>query len=58
MSNSDAKKKRLKLLRQQGKDVTISRGNVSFSMHERKTKTKLETLEKKDKKYKKQFLDE
>lgn len=57
MSNSNAKKKRLKLLRQQGKDVTLSRDSVSFSTHERKTKTKLEALEKMDKKYKKQFLD-
>lgn len=56
MSQSDAKKKRLRLLRQQGKDVTTSRGKVGFSTHERITKTKREESEKSYKKYKKANL--
>ncbi|RUL48650.1 MULTISPECIES: hypothetical protein [Lysinibacillus] len=58
MSRSDAKKKRLKLQKQQGKDVANSRGKVDFSTHQRVTKTKLETLEKMNKKYKKQHHNE
>ncbi|WP_332645655.1 hypothetical protein [Lysinibacillus sp. 54212] len=53
MSNSDAKKKRMKLLRNQQKDVTIQRGVADFSTHERKTKTKRESMDKEIKKYKK-----
>lgn len=55
MSESKAKKKRKKLLRQNGLDVTIYRGTVPFSTHERKTKTKRETIEKEFKKHKKPF---
>ena len=46
MANSNAKKKRLKQLREQGKDVTLQRGQVHFSTHERTTKTKNEALNK------------
>lgn len=53
LSESKAKRKRKKLLRQKGLDVTTYRGTVSFSTHERKTKTKKETIEKSMKKHKK-----
>lgn len=57
MANSKAKKKRLKQLREQGKDVTIQRGMVHFSTHERITKTKTEALNKHYKKNKRHFRD-
>lgn len=55
MANSKAKKKRLKQIREQGKDVTIQRGQVQFSTHERLTKTKQESLNKLNKKHKRHF---
>ncbi|MFL0504909.1 hypothetical protein ACH0B5_04105 [Ureibacillus sp. 179-F W5.1 NHS] len=58
MAISKAKKKRLKMMRQHGKDVTMLRGQSYFSTHERKTKTKLETLEKGFKKHKRHFREE
>jgi len=57
MANSKAKKNRLKQLREHGKDVTIQRGQVNFSTHERLTKTKQEALNKQSKKYKRHFQD-
>lgn len=57
MSNSRAKKNRLRVLREQGKDVTIQRGDVKFSTHERMTKTKQESLNKFYKKHKRHFQD-
>lgn len=58
MTNSKAKKKRLAKLREEGKDVAIRRGgDVPFSMHERVTKTKQETIDKKFTKYKKHFQE-
>ncbi|GGG16478.1 hypothetical protein GCM10007425_08550 [Lysinibacillus alkalisoli] len=44
MANSAAKKKRLALLRQTGKDVTNARNYNTFSTHERLTKTKKEHM--------------
>lgn len=52
MANSKAKKKRLKQLRELGKDVTMQRSQVDFSTHERMTKTKREVLNKQYKKHK------
>lgn len=57
MSKSNAKKKRLKFLQTRGKDVTQSRNTTCFSTHERKTKTKKDTLEQKYKKYRKRYDD-
>ncbi len=57
MANSKAKKKRLKQLREHGKDVTIQRGMVQFSTHERITKTKLEASNKQYKKHKRHSQD-
>ena len=57
MANSNAKKKRLKQLREQGKDVTVQRGQVNFSTHERTTKTKKESLDKIYNKHKRHFQD-
>jgi len=57
MSNSNAKKKRIKLLQSQDKDVTISRNMVNFSTHVRKTKTKKETKDHQYKKYRKRYDD-
>ena len=58
MSNSEAKKKRIKLLRQHGKDVTEKRNTISFSTHVRLTKTKKDTIEKELKKHKKHYENE
>ena len=55
MSNSEARKKRIKLLNQQGKDVTEKRNTAPFSTHVRMTKTKKDTLEKEYEKYKKHY---
>ena len=55
MSNSEARKKRIKLLNQQGKDVTEKRNAAPFSTHVRMTKTKKDTLEKEYEKYKKHY---
>lgn len=57
MANSKAKKQRLKQLREQGNDVTVQRGQVNFSTHERVTKTKQETLNKQFNKHKRHFQD-
>ncbi|MFC7687023.1 hypothetical protein [Ureibacillus sp. GCM10028918] len=57
MANSKAKKKRLKQLRERGKDMTIQRIQVDFSTHVRMTKTKQEALNKLDKKHKRHFQD-
>lgn len=43
----------MKLLRSQGKDVTIHRGGADFATHERKMKTKRESIDKDFRKYKK-----
>lgn len=58
MSNSNAKKKRMKLLRNQGKDVTIHRGSTSFATYERKTKKKQESIDRTFKKYKKDIRND
>ncbi|MGM9944825.1 MAG: hypothetical protein ACI33M_07775 [Lysinibacillus sp.] len=55
MSNSEARKKRIKLLRQQGKDVIEKRNTIEFSTHVRMTKTKKDTVEKEYKKHKKHY---
>lgn len=55
VSESKAKKKRKHLLRTGGKDVELRRTTVSFSTHERMTKTKSESTEKYLKKHKKHF---
>lgn len=55
MSNSEARKKRIKLLRQQGKDVTEKRNATEFSTHVRMTKTKKDTIEKEYTKHKKHY---
>ena len=55
MSNSEARKKRMKLFRQQRKDVTEQRNTSPFSTHVRMTKTKKDTLEKEYEKYKKHY---
>ena len=57
MANSKAKKKRLKSLRERGQDVTIQRGQVNFSTHERITKTKQESFNKYYKKHKRHIQD-
>ena len=53
MSKSEAYKKRIKLLRQSGKDVAENRGTTAFSTHVRLTKSKKETLDKEYRKHKK-----
>ena len=55
MSNSEARKKRIQFLRQQGKDVTEKRNTAPFSTHVRITKTKKDTIEKELKKHKKHY---
>ncbi|WP_431026764.1 hypothetical protein [Lysinibacillus sp. LZ02] len=57
MSKSEAKKKRIKLLRQQGKDVTEKRGTADFSTHVRLTKTKKDVMEKNVRKHKNRYED-
>ena len=57
MADSKAKKKRFIKLRVEGKDVTLKRGEVPFSTHERMTKTKQETIDKTYAKYKKHFQE-
>ena len=57
MANSKAKKKRLSRLREEGTDVSLRRGEVPFSTHERLTKTKQETIDKTFTKYKKHFQE-
>ena len=57
MANSKAKKNRLRVLREQGKDVTSQRGQANFSTHERITKTKQQYLNKYYKKHKRHFQD-
>lgn len=58
MAQSKAKKKRKYLLRNDGKDVERERGKVTFSTHERITKTKKENLEKQMNKHKKHFHED
>ncbi|MFF5816215.1 hypothetical protein ACM1TL_07030 [Lysinibacillus capsici] len=58
MSQSKAKKKRMHIKRTVGKDVEKNRQSISFSTHERLTKTKNEKLEHNYTKYKKQYKDE
>lgn len=58
MSQSKAKKKRMHIQRTVGKDVEKNRQSISFSTHERLTKTKNEKLEHDYTKYKKQYKDE
>ncbi|MGM9948592.1 MAG: hypothetical protein ACI33P_00635 [Lysinibacillus sp.] len=58
MSKSDARKKRLKLLRQSGKDVAEKRGTAKFSTHVRMTKSKKETVDKEYRKYKRHYEDD
>ena len=58
MSNSEARKKRIKLLRQHGKDVTEKRNSAPFSTHVRMTKTKKDTIAKEYKKHKKHYENE
>ena len=58
MSKSEAQKKRLKLMRQFGKDVSEKRGTTVFSTHVRMTKSKKETESKEYKKYKKHYEDD
>ena len=58
MSNSEARKKRIKLLRQQGKDVTEKRNSAPFSTHVRMTKTRKDTVDKAYKKHKKHYENE
>ncbi len=55
MAKSAAKRKRMHKLRTTGKDVTNFRGEVAFSLHVRKTKTKQERLLQMEKKHKKHF---
>lgn len=55
MSKSEAQKKRLKLLRQFGKDVSEKRSMTGFSTHVRMTKSKKESVDKEFKKYKKHY---
>ncbi|WP_193768846.1 hypothetical protein [Metasolibacillus meyeri] len=57
MTQSQAKKKRLAKQRASGTDVTKQRGTAPFSTHERKTKTKQETIDQTYKKYKKHFQE-
>ncbi|WP_312125299.1 hypothetical protein [Lysinibacillus boronitolerans] len=58
MSQSKDKKKRMHIKRTVGKDVEKNRQSISFSTHERLTKTKNEKLEHDYTKYKKQYKDE
>ena len=58
MAKSESQKKRLKLLRQYGKDVAEKRGTTDFSTHVRITKSKKETADKTYRKYKKHYEDE
>ena len=58
MSKSEAQKKRLKLMRQLGKDVSEKRGMTSFSTHVRMTKSRKETESKVYKKHKKHYEDD
>ncbi|WP_413367960.1 hypothetical protein [Lysinibacillus sp. 3P01SB] len=58
MAKSEARKKRLKLLRQHGKDVAEIRGATDFSTHVRMTKSKKETLDKEYRKHKKHYEDD
>ena len=58
MSKSEAQKKRLKLMRRLGKDVSEKRGTTSFSTHVRMTKSKKETEYKEYRKYKKHYEDD
>lgn len=58
MAKSEAQKKRLKLLRQFGKDVSEKRGTADFSTHVRMTKSKKEAADKEYKKYKKHYGNE
>lgn len=58
MSESKAKKKRKAMLKTFGHDVTSRRTTISFSTHERITKTKKETTDKQFKKHKKHFHDD
>ncbi|WP_195891665.1 hypothetical protein [Bacillus ndiopicus] len=55
MTQSKAKKKRLAKQRAGGTDVTKQRGTAPFSTHERKTKTRQETIDQTYKKYKNHF---
>lgn len=54
MALSSEQKKRKKLLRQ-GKDVTKNRNTSSFSLHQRKTKTKREKIDHIQRKYKDKY---
>lgn len=58
MSQSKAKKQRMHVKRTVGKDVEKNRQSISFSTHERVTKTKNEKLEHDYTKYKKQYKDD
>lgn len=58
LAKSEARKKRLKLLRQHGKDVAEIRGTTDFSTHVRMTKSKKETLDKEYRKHKKHYEDD
>ena len=53
MSKSEVCKKRIKLLRQSGKEVAENRGTTAFSTHVRLTKSKKETLDNEFRKHKK-----
>lgn len=55
MAKTKSRKIREQMLRNSGKDVTLSRGGNDFSTHVRKTKTKRERLESAENKYKRQF---
>lgn len=55
LAKSEARKKRLKLLRQHGEDVAEKRGTNEFSTHVRMTKSKKETLDKEYRKHKKHY---
>ncbi|WP_342472469.1 hypothetical protein MHH70_02545 [Metasolibacillus sp. FSL H7-0170] len=55
MTQSKAKKKRLAKQRAGAADVTKQRGITAFSTHERKTKTRQETIDQSYKKYKNHF---
>ena len=55
MAKTKARKTREHMLRNSGKDVTLSRGGSDFSTHVRKTKTNDERLMRTENKYKKQF---
>ena len=57
MANSRAKKNRLRVLREKGKDVTLQRGDVNFSTHQRMTKTKQGSLNSFYKKHKRHVQD-